>query len=124
MGELSDCDLPPECKISDNLEIVLQARVARSEINSMARQDYNISMVLSSLDIDEGDWDRIGDVLDAGHTGSIDILSFINGVQRIRGKRLRRSDVISVDFMTRDIQENVDKLLLEVKSLRVNTISD
>merc|ERR1711972_183357 len=64
------------------------------------------------------DHNKIGDILDASHKGSISILDLVNGLKRLRGGNLKRSDVVSIDLMLRSLQEEVKEISRNIILLR------
>merc|ERR1712217_400077 len=77
-------------------------------------KEREVSKLLDTLDVDPDDHDKLGDILDADHSASITIIELVNGLQRLRGYKLKRSDVVSIDLMVRNLQEQVSELSQEV----------
>jgi len=71
---------------------------------------------LNALDIDPHDHDKLSDILDPDHGGTIGVLDLVNGLQRLRGDP-RRSDIISVNLMIRSMQDKIEDILYRMKHL-------
>jgi len=108
--EVSHYDVPEDGKLSELMGEILEVEVPRKVIKQLLKAP-DMTEVLDGLDVDPSDRDCLGDIIDADHSGTIGILEFVNGLQRLRGNNPRRSDVVSVDLMVRDLQEKVDELL-------------
>jgi hypothetical protein len=108
------CGVPENGKLSTAINDILQVEVSRVDFNTLVKKDKHVQRVLHSLDIDPNDHGKIGDILDANHNGSVSILDLVNGIQRLRGSNLKRSDVVSIDLMLRCLQEEVKELSREL----------
>jgi hypothetical protein len=75
-------------------------------------QDETVCRALNDLEIDEADHKYLFDILDNDNTGTIVVSQLVDGLQRLRGDP-RRSDIITVDLMTRDIQSKINLLVEE-----------
>jgi len=75
-------------------------------------QDPEVTKALRSLDIDEADDEYMFDILDSDNGGQVTVAEVIDGLQRLRGNP-RRSDVITIDLMARDIQAKLNMLLMD-----------
>jgi Ca2+-binding EF-hand superfamily protein len=84
-------------------------------------KDPAVKKALNDLEIDEADHKYLFDILDNDNTGSIVVSQLIDGLNRLRGDP-RRSDIITVDLMTRDIQSKIN-LLIEENGALVSTLS-
>merc|ERR1712060_691289 len=103
-------DVPKDGKLSEFMGEILEVEVPRKVLKNLLKTPH-IAKVLDGLDVDPSDRQSLGDIIDADHSGTIGILEFVNGLQRLRGNKPRRSDVVSVDLMVRDLQEKVLELL-------------
>jgi len=72
---------------------------------------------LDALDIEPNDHNRLSDILDPDHSGTIGVLELVEGLRRLRGDP-RRSDAVSVALMVRSLQERVDEILGKVAHLQ------
>jgi len=117
----TDCALPDDVELSASAEMIMNAEIKRHDI-AKACQKADSDEALRDLDIDPADRDILGDILDFSHTGRVTILQFINGLKRLRGSDMRRSDVLSVDLMVRSLQEKVDEVLLVVRALEERSL--
>merc|ERR1719362_1442035 len=81
----------------------------RHVIDEVVHKDEQALHALTKLDIDPSDHKYLSDILDPANTGSISILSMVDGLKRLRGEP-RRSDIITVDLMIRSSQKKVDDI--------------
>jgi hypothetical protein len=116
--EVSHYDVPKDGKLSEFMGEILEVEVPRKVIKKLLLAP-DMAEVLEGLDVDPNDRDCLGDIIDADHSGTIGILEFVNGLQRLRGNNPRRSDVVSVDLMVRDLQEKVDELLRRTRDKQI-----
>merc|ERR1712151_472318 len=115
---MEPCGLPPDGKLSTFMEEILQVEVSRVDLNKLIKEDKDVKQVLHNLDIETHDHNKIGDILDVSHKGSISILDLVNGLKRLRGGNLKRSDVVSIDLMLQSLQEQVKGLSRDIFWLR------
>merc|ERR1719362_519130 len=81
----------------------------RQVIDEVVHHDEQALHALTKLDIDPSDHNNLSDILDPGNTGSVSIVSLVDGLKRLRGEP-RRSDIITVDLMIRSSQHKVDDI--------------
>jgi hypothetical protein len=96
-------------KLSDQMNDIVEIEVSRDIVNDIVHQHPHFCQALLSLDIDPDDHDKLSDILDADHSGTIEILELVNGLQRLRGPP-KRSDIVCIDLMVRDLQEKVGEI--------------
>eukprot|EP00419_Tripos_fusus_P030609 CAMPEP_0172784152 /NCGR_PEP_ID=MMETSP1074-20121228/204798_1 /TAXON_ID=2916 /ORGANISM="Ceratium fusus, Strain PA161109" /LENGTH=686 /DNA_ID=CAMNT_0013621153 /DNA_START=46 /DNA_END=2106 /DNA_ORIENTATION=+ len=89
----------------------------RSVIDKVVHEDEQALQALTKLDIDPSDHNNLSDILDPGNTGSVSIVSLVDGLKRLRGEP-RRSDIITVDLMIRSSQQKVDDIWQWTKQMR------
>merc|ERR1711920_239656 len=71
--------------------------------------DEGVVVALKDLEIDAADHNYLFQILDADNTGALTIWEFVDGLSRLRGAP-RRSDVIRIDLMVREIQRQVHEM--------------
>jgi len=96
-------------KLSEQLEELIDEPIIQEEFDLFI-QDKDVLVALHDLEIDPSDHFQLFDILDADNTGSLSLCEFIDGLQRLRGGP-RRSDIITVDLMVREIQEQTHRLV-------------
>jgi len=74
---------------------------------------------LTKLDIDSSDHKYLSDILDPANSGSVSVLTLVDGLKRLRGEP-RRSDIITVDLMMRSSQRKVDDIWRWTKEILRN----
>jgi len=89
----------------------------RQVIDEVVHHDEQALNALTKLDIDPSDHKYLSDILDPANTGSVSILSLVDGLKRLRGEP-RRSDIITVDLMIRSSQQKVDDIWQWTKQMR------
>mmetsp|Transcript_55299 Transcript_55299/g.109858 ORF Transcript_55299/g.109858 Transcript_55299/m.109858 type:complete len:653 (+) Transcript_55299:123-2081(+) len=89
----------------------------RQVIDEVVHHDEQALNALTKLDIDPSDHKYLSDILDPGNTGSVSIVSLVDGLKRLRGEP-RRSDIITVDLMIRSSQQKVDDIWRWTKQMR------
>merc|ERR1712060_928935 len=91
----------------DAIDADVMRKLAQNQIYEDAFSDFiedpSVRRALKDLEIDECDHKYMFDILDNDNTGSLTLFEFMDGLRRLRGNP-RRSDIISVDLMVRDIQ--------------------
>merc|ERR1712232_967771 len=75
-----------------------------------AAADSRGQNALENLDIDAQDQVKLANILDADHTGAVNLLELMTGLTRLRGT-LVRSDRVSVDLACQRLIENTDEIL-------------
>lgn len=68
---------------------------------------------LANLDILEADLPFLEDILDPQNDMKLSVWDIVNGLRRLRGDP-RRSDIVTVDLMVREIQERVNDIFLQL----------
>lgn len=89
--------------------------IFESEFDAWIR-DKNVLQALEKLEIDGADHRYLFDILDSDNTGSICAIELIDGLRRLRGNP-RRSDIITIDLMVREIQEQTHLIVETLESL-------
>jgi len=84
-------------------------------ILSRLGDDAPSARALAELDIDPIDTDRLDVILDPDSGGTLCIMDMVHGLKRLRGEP-RRSDIITIDLMVREVQGNVLKILGKMES--------
>jgi len=111
----------PECQItgrlSESIDALLCLDFERKTIEHLVLDDPVFAQVLKDLDIDPADHRKLGDILDADHSGTIGIIELVNGLQRLRGQP-RRSDIVSIDLMVQVLQERSVDILEGITDLK------
>jgi hypothetical protein len=72
--------------------------------------DQEVVKALNDLEIDAADHKYLFDILDNDNTGTIVVSQLVDGLTRLRGDP-RRSDIICVDLMVRDMQSKLNMLV-------------
>lgn len=94
--------------LSESLEALANEPVVEEEFQEFIK-DKCVVRALDDLEIDKADHKYLFDILDADNTGSISLCEFIEGFRRLRGSP-RRSDIITIDLMVREIQAKIHDL--------------
>merc|ERR1712187_760643 len=90
--------------------------VSRRVIERTIEEDESAVKALLSLDIDPFDLCKLGKILDHNHSGVVNVIDMLNGLQRMRGTAKRR-DTISVELVLEGVQEQLYRLMLETESI-------
>merc|ERR1712039_1083218 len=98
------------------MDEITNVEIARADLNKFIK-DPEVIKIMKSLDVEADDHDKIGDILDANHSGSITVIDFVTGLQRLRGHKLKRSDVVCLDLMVRSLQGQIGQLSSELWKL-------
>jgi len=88
---------------------LLKVRFSRELVDFSAESVKEFSQILADLDIEPQDCLCLSDTLDRNNDGTIDVMEFISGLQRLRGPA-RRSDVIAVDLAVQSMQAKMDEI--------------
>merc|ERR1712110_178973 len=88
---------------------IVEVDVPRSVIDSVVKTDAQARQALDALDIDSEDQKKLSRILDMDQSDAINMLTIMNGLQRLRGIP-RRSDTISVEFVAQSIQQKVEEM--------------
>lgn len=99
-----------------NPEDLMKVAVTSHDIQA-AVTHKGVRKALSQLDIHQGDWPVLADILDPQNDNFVPIIQIVEGISRLRGPP-RRSDIVTVDLMVRDIQLNIGKLMTEVHEIK------
>merc|ERR1719453_764872 len=75
--------------------------------------DERVRRTLRELDINADDHVNLFDILDCEHRGSVFVGTVIDGIARLRGDA-KKSDIVTVDFMVRSIQNQCNSLALSM----------
>lgn len=95
-------------QLSSEVDSLLDLEVDRSVIDEIIKEPVAVE-ALHNLDIDPHDHDKLSDILDPDHGGTITVIDFVNGLQRLRGEP-RRSDIVSVNLMIHALQDKVEEV--------------
>mmetsp|Transcript_53022 Transcript_53022/g.87899 ORF Transcript_53022/g.87899 Transcript_53022/m.87899 type:complete len:153 (+) Transcript_53022:66-524(+) len=90
-------------------DILVDEDLPREVVDDVCKHDEETKEALNKLYIDPGDREKLADILDPDHSGSIGFLELVNGLQRLRGLP-RRSDIVTIDLMLRSVQEKMDEI--------------
>jgi len=101
------------------LSEIIQLTFPRHVIDQVVQKDEHALQALTNLDIDPSDHKYLSDILDPANTGSVPVLSLVDGLKRLRGEP-RRSDIIAVDLMIRSSQKKVDDIWRWTKEILRN----
>lgn len=93
-----------------DLDLLLKIEFPRSILDDAVKSNRHVKEALKKLDIDSHEHHRLPDILDPDHSGSVNILELVSGLERLRGEP-RRSDIIGIDLMVRSMQELLDDVL-------------
>jgi hypothetical protein len=110
------CSNAASAKLSDSFEDLMALEVDRSVLDAVVKEPEAVR-ALNSLDIDPDDHNKLSDILDPDHGGTVSVIDLVNGLQRLRGEP-RRSDIISVNLMIRSLQDKVEEILDKVVNLK------
>jgi hypothetical protein len=106
----------PSGKLSSAIDSILHIQISRT-IMEEAVEDPVARNALDRLDIDPHDHDKLAEILDPDHTGTMTVLDIVNGLRQLRGEP-RRSDIVSVALMIRSLQDMVEEIFFWVKDAR------
>jgi len=104
--------------LSASVEALAHEPVIEEEFEEFL-EDASVLKALLELEIDAADHKYLFDILDADNTGSITLIEFIDGLKRLRGTP-RRSDIITIDLMAREIQEQIHQITNGMNTLLEN----
>lgn len=99
-------ELPDD--LSESIDVLGQLEIKASVVDEWSA-DPETKAALRDLEIDPLDDDGLSDILDPDNTGLIKITDLQEGLQKLRGAS-RRSDVLRIDLMVRDIQRTINGL--------------
>jgi len=97
-----------EGHLADSLEEFKDEVVIEEEFEFFIKQEEVVN-ALDDLEIDKADHRYLFDILDADNTGSLTLCEMIDGIRRLRGGP-RRSDIITIDLMVREMQDGVHQV--------------
>eukprot|EP00930_Biecheleria_cincta_P068586 TRINITY_DN5614_c0_g1_i4.p1 TRINITY_DN5614_c0_g1~~TRINITY_DN5614_c0_g1_i4.p1 ORF type:complete len:577 (+),score=78.63 TRINITY_DN5614_c0_g1_i4:61-1731(+) len=103
------CGLQVSGSLVDHVEEIADLDMPRSVIQEVIEDDPLARHALDELDIGREDQRKLAKILDAGHSGSINLLSLVNGLSRLRGLPAR-SDTISVELCVQAIQTQIHEI--------------
>eukprot|EP00445_Apocalathium_hangoei_P038857 CAMPEP_0203949944 /NCGR_PEP_ID=MMETSP0359-20131031/84221_1 /ASSEMBLY_ACC=CAM_ASM_000338 /TAXON_ID=268821 /ORGANISM="Scrippsiella Hangoei, Strain SHTV-5" /LENGTH=615 /DNA_ID=CAMNT_0050882019 /DNA_START=125 /DNA_END=1972 /DNA_ORIENTATION=- len=101
-------------RMSDAVEQIYGLEVVKTKEGAQALLD---------LDINSGDHPYLSDLLDPDNGGTIPISEFIDGIRRLRGDP-RRSDIVLIDLMIRDIQKQIGEIMCKVDDIHGTVFPD
>jgi hypothetical protein len=87
--------------------------VTTAHFKTACTTDEEVKQALRELDIHEGDFPSLADILDPQNDRKVDLFDILEGITRLRGDP-RRSDIVNVDLMIRDVQESIIKLRIKL----------
>lgn len=96
------------------------------DIIDMAVREEAAKQALRELDINEGDFEHLSDILDPQKDKSLNLYEIMVGIKRLRGEP-RRSDIVCVDLMVREIHAQIasmEAVVYDIKSLVKDSIKD
>jgi len=105
-------ELTPDAML-ENFESLVAIEFTPQEVEDVVHTNRKVQKALDHLDIEPADHNRLSDILDPDHSGTIDALELVEGLGRLRGDP-RRSDVVTCDLMIRSLQTKTDEVLAEV----------
>jgi hypothetical protein len=94
----------------EDLDLLLTIEFPREVLDAVIESNLIVRNALQALDIDSHEHYRLPDILDPDHSGSVNIIELVCGLERLRGEP-RRSDIMSIDLMVRSMQESLDEIL-------------
>lgn len=97
-----------EGSFADNVDAVAEVEISMPAFERALR-DPLVKDALTRLDIMEVDLPYLGDILDPQNDMKISVWDIINGIKRLRGEP-RRSDIVTVDLMLREIQDRTNSI--------------
>jgi len=106
--EFADQEVPDD--LSESIDKLAELEIDATVVDEWST-DPKTKAALRDLDIDPLDDDGLSDILDPDNTGVIKITDVQEGLQKLRGIT-RRSDVLRVDLMIRDLQRSINGLKL------------
>jgi len=101
--------------LSQHIDEVMEMEVDGSVLDMVVREE-KVRKMLIALEIPEGDHPYLSDILDPQNNGKLKVDDIVNGLRRLRGSP-RRSDIVSVDLMVREVQDNIDCLKVTAQSV-------
>lgn len=107
---LDNQKLPEDGRLSSmDVGTVLVSRSSIEDALDEAEYREGTRRVLDALDIPEVCFDRLPEILDAQNSGSILLVSLVEGLERLRGKP-QRSDIVTIDLTLRALQKTIDEM--------------
>lgn len=100
--------------LPESIDDLYNLEIPISVIQSLSKDKLALA-ALQSLDVELVDAETLGDLLDPDNGGSVRIIEFVEGVNRLRGVP-RRGDIISMDLMLRSIQRAMGDLKDELRT--------
>eukprot|EP00928_Gymnodinium_smaydae_P036310 TRINITY_DN2539_c0_g1_i1.p1 TRINITY_DN2539_c0_g1~~TRINITY_DN2539_c0_g1_i1.p1 ORF type:complete len:591 (-),score=98.65 TRINITY_DN2539_c0_g1_i1:293-2065(-) len=95
--------------LANNVEEIYNLEVPNEVIDELAADDV-VGSALSALDIDPEDRDYLSEILDPDNGGTINVIELVEGLRRLRGEP-RRSDIVTVNLILRNIQLTIKEIL-------------
>jgi len=112
--EYNGMEFEDKKRLSQNLDTLALVPVSEAIFEQFIR-DKDVIQALNELEIDGADHKFLFDILDNDNTGSIVVTQLVDGLLRLRGDP-RRSDIITIDLMVRDVQEKSNMVLEGVQT--------
>eukprot|EP00928_Gymnodinium_smaydae_P062678 TRINITY_DN4648_c0_g2_i1.p1 TRINITY_DN4648_c0_g2~~TRINITY_DN4648_c0_g2_i1.p1 ORF type:complete len:577 (+),score=87.85 TRINITY_DN4648_c0_g2_i1:110-1840(+) len=103
-----------EGSLSDNIDDIYLLEVPNDVIDDLVSDDI-VVRALNNLDIDHEDRDYLSEILDPDHGGTINVIELVEGLRRLRGEP-RRSDIVTVNLILRNIQLSLSEISQAVKA--------
>eukprot|EP00928_Gymnodinium_smaydae_P062677 TRINITY_DN4648_c0_g1_i1.p1 TRINITY_DN4648_c0_g1~~TRINITY_DN4648_c0_g1_i1.p1 ORF type:complete len:586 (+),score=103.54 TRINITY_DN4648_c0_g1_i1:68-1825(+) len=103
-----------EGSLSDNIDDIYLLDVPNDVIDDLVSDDI-VVRALNNLDIDHEDRDYLSEILDPDHGGTINVIELVEGLRRLRGEP-RRSDIVTVNLILRNIQLSLAEISQAVKA--------
>lgn len=103
IDEISDNEAAvSSAPLSEDVDQISKLAYKGTTIDKWVKDPYVVD-ALDALDIDPQDHDRLSDILDPQNDGQVPVVDLVDGVRRLRGLP-RRSDIVCIDLMVRQIQ--------------------
>eukprot|EP00931_Biecheleriopsis_adriatica_P072739 TRINITY_DN47153_c0_g1_i1.p1 TRINITY_DN47153_c0_g1~~TRINITY_DN47153_c0_g1_i1.p1 ORF type:complete len:558 (-),score=116.26 TRINITY_DN47153_c0_g1_i1:119-1792(-) len=94
--------------LSEALEEVMSINVTKENFANVLA-DERARKALDELDINRDDHRYLSDILDPCNDGSLSVGEIVDGLERLRGDP-RRSDIVAVDLMVRQLQTRLEQV--------------
>merc|ERR1712070_701578 len=104
-----------EAAIGRELEEILSIEIEPEAFYEWVA-DKRVAQALDDLDINPDDHAYLFDILDCDNSRTLFVTEIIDGIMRLRGDT-RRSDVITVDLMVRQVLSQMNTLIEGVDKL-------
>eukprot|EP00928_Gymnodinium_smaydae_P048661 TRINITY_DN32559_c0_g1_i1.p1 TRINITY_DN32559_c0_g1~~TRINITY_DN32559_c0_g1_i1.p1 ORF type:complete len:670 (+),score=117.79 TRINITY_DN32559_c0_g1_i1:281-2290(+) len=92
--------------LSEVVDEIISLEIPAKTFNR-AVEEPDVVSALKALDIHEDDHRYLADILDPNNGGTLTVTEIVDGLMRLRGEP-RRSDIVSVDLMVREIQGTIN----------------